>query len=198
MRKNIILIGGAPTVGKSSLAKKLAEESHLPWISTDTIRDLMREVVKKDNYPDLFYFTEQDLNEYLKNKTAQQIVEDQNRESRAVWKGVEAIIRTDYNWDLFIVEGVAVLPDLIKKEYLGNKIKPIFVLTDNKEKIKKVIYERGLWTAAEKYSDDLKNKEIEWVVAFNDWLETELKKYDYPAIRCSDKEFDIGEVKKYL
>ncbi len=42
MEKQIIFIGGAPTVGKSYLAKKLAEELKLPWISTDTVREILR------------------------------------------------------------------------------------------------------------------------------------------------------------
>ena len=41
----VILIGGAPTVGKSYLGRKLAEELKLPWISTDTIREMMRKLI---------------------------------------------------------------------------------------------------------------------------------------------------------
>ena len=50
MKKEIILIGGAPTIGKSFLAKKLSEEMKIPWISTDTIREFMREVVRIEKH----------------------------------------------------------------------------------------------------------------------------------------------------
>ncbi len=41
--ERIILIGGAPTVGKTFIAKELSKKLFLPWISTDTIRSLMQE-----------------------------------------------------------------------------------------------------------------------------------------------------------
>jgi len=37
--KKIILIGGAPTAGKSYVAEKIAKELGIPWISTDTIEN---------------------------------------------------------------------------------------------------------------------------------------------------------------
>ncbi len=40
------LIGGAPTVGKSTIAAPLAAHLNLPWISTDRIRDIMRTVAE--------------------------------------------------------------------------------------------------------------------------------------------------------
>jgi 2-phosphoglycerate kinase len=36
------LIGGAPTVGKSTVAAALAAHLDLPWISTDQIRDILQ------------------------------------------------------------------------------------------------------------------------------------------------------------
>ena len=70
-------------------------------------------------------------------------------------------------------------------------------MNSNKERIKEIIYTRGLWTDAKKYSDSLKNKEIEWVLAFNAWLENELKGYDYPVIEYNG-ESDILKLMKYL
>ena len=46
----IILIGGAPAVGKSSAAEKIAKDLKLPWISTDIIRGMMRPIVNKKDY----------------------------------------------------------------------------------------------------------------------------------------------------
>lgn len=199
MHKNIILIGGAPTSGKSFIARKLSEELKIPLISTDNIRSFMKEIVNEADCPDLFYFTKQKPDEYLSNTEAQQIVKDQNKESYDVWRGVESFIKTNSNWDSFIIEGVAILPGfIVKKDFLGKQLKPFFILDDNKERIREVIYGRGLWASAKKYSDDLKPKEIEWVIAFNSWLENELKKYDYPIIKYKDKELNVLDFKEYL
>ena len=52
--KKIFLIGGSPTAGKSYIAKKIAKKLGIPWISTDTIREQMRQLVRKEDYPELF------------------------------------------------------------------------------------------------------------------------------------------------
>lgn len=57
MDKKVILIGGAPLSGKSYVARKLGQELNLPWISTDTIREQMRQLVRKEDYPNLFFFS---------------------------------------------------------------------------------------------------------------------------------------------
>jgi 2-phosphoglycerate kinase len=46
----IILIGGAPACGKTTVAARLSRELGIPWISTDSIRHIMRtEALKMNN-----------------------------------------------------------------------------------------------------------------------------------------------------
>lgn len=199
MKKQIILIGGAPTIGKSFLAKKLSEKMKIPWISTDTIRKFMREVVREKDYSNLFYFTKKTAKNYLTSHTPEQIVKDQNNESIDVWKGVKSFISSDYNWQFYIIEGVAVLPRFISEDLSDNKsIRSIFLLNNNEERIKKIIFKRGLWSNSNKYPDNLKSIEVKWVIKFNAWLKKELKKYKYPLIEFNGDDIPISEVKKYL
>lgn len=192
--KKIILIGGAPTVGKSYTARKIAEKLKLPWISTDTIREQMRKIVKKEDYPNLFTHANATSNlatEYLTKNSAQDIVNHQNIESKDVWKGTKAFIETDYVWNSFLIEGIAILPELISQLKEKENVIPIFLIDDNLERIRKTIFTRGLWDDADKYPDNLKEKEIEWVIAFNSFIKQEAKKYNYQTI-------EIGNQKDYL
>jgi len=201
--KKIIFIGGAPTTGKSHLTKKLSEELKLPWISTDTIRELMRRLVKKEDYPALFYLSEatpEKAVEFLTGNTPKDIVRIQNEESLDVWKGVKALIETDYVWESFIVEGVALLPHMILKFITENKnidVKAVFLVRENVEHIRKVIFTRGLWDDAEKYPDSIKEKEVAWVIAFNNFIKTETKKYNLPTINADYKNY-LEEVKRII
>ncbi len=130
----IILIGGSPTSGKSYTARKLAENLKLPWISTDTIREQMRWIVRKEDYPDLFMHGDPSVShtdkavEFLTHNTAKEIVDHQNKESEDVWKGVRGLIESDYEWEDFIVEGVAILPKLIANQEwkIKKTLKPYF------------------------------------------------------------------------
>src|SRR3990167_5925641 len=114
----IILIGGSPTAGKSYAARKIAEDLKFPWISTDSIRGQMRAIVRKEDYLNLFNHEEAGANvavDFLTSNTAEEIVKHQNEESLDVWKGVLGFINNDYVWGDFVVEGVAILPELVSK-----------------------------------------------------------------------------------
>lgn len=203
MRK-IILIGGAPAIGKTTLAAKLSKELGMPWISTDSIREVMRTGASIKDNPNLFYFTDKKAEVYLKSHSPKEVVVDQNKESIDVWKGAKSFIDSARDYDSkikfsYIIEGVAILPSLIYKDFPDSDfIKPIFLLDSNKDRIKEVVYTRGLWAEAKKYSDDVKDLEVEWVLAFNDWLKEELKKYNYSAIETGDKKDLVLEIKNLL
>ena len=200
-----ILIGGAPTVGKSYFTRKIAEELKLPWISTDSIREAMRKLVMKEDYPELFHFADQNITaeSYLSTHTPQQIVDSEVSESISVWKGVQAYLDTDYVWKQYLVEGVAIIPKLVttldKTKY---DIKPIFLVDENEDRIRQVVYTRGLWDDAKTYSDSVKEIEVQWAILFNDYIKSEATKYgyDYHVIIDRDDSLTnlISEIKKWL
>jgi len=191
----VILIGGAPCVGKSFAASALSKEFGIPWFSTDSIREFMREIASPKEYPSLFYFLDKKPEDYLATHSPLQVMEDQNKESYDVWKGAKAWINTDYDWDSFIVEGVAILPELVARDFKDYKgIKPVFLFNPDKEKIREVIYKRGLWAKSQEYSDEVKEKEVEWVLAFNDWLKKEVEKYGFLAVEAESGVFDMKKL----
>ena len=196
----VILIGGSPTAGKSYTARKPAEDLKLPWISTDTIREQMREIVRKEDYPNLFQHGNESSDravEFLTHNTAEQIVEHQNKESEDVWKGVFGIIEGDYVWAAFIIEGVAVLPKLIANQKWSDKkdIKAIFLIDEDKERVRNTIFTRGLWNKAENYPNSVKEKEVEWVFAFSEYIKKDAKKYNLPVVSIGNRDNYIEEVK---
>ncbi len=188
----IVLIGGAPTLGKSFIARKIANELGLPWISTDTIREQMRLIVRREDYSDLFSFSDSTSKmaiKFLNENSSSEIVFKQNKESENVWKGVKAIIETDYVWESFIIEGIALLPKCIKELKTEKKIIAVFLTSNNLNKIRKVIFTRGLWDDADKYPDTVKEKEVEWVVAYNNWIISEAEKYNFQLINIDNENY---------
>jgi 2-phosphoglycerate kinase len=187
----IILIGGAPTVGKSFIARKVSEELKLPWISTDGIREMMRKITNKKDFPGLFHFNDEKITaeKYLSTHTPQQIVDSQNAESKDVWKGVEAIVDTDYVWKDYVIEGVAVIPELVNKiDAAKHEIKPIFLVDENEERVRETVYTRGLWDNADTYSDEVKEIEVQWVDLFNKYIKSETDKHGYTVYKIDERE----------
>ncbi len=187
MDNKIILIGGAPCSGKSFLAQQLLDKLNIPWVSTDTIREFMKEMAPRDKYPILREF-EGDVEEYFKNHTAQQIFDNHHKQSLAVWEGVKTWIDKNHNWKSYVVEGVAILPEMVNKDFGAHaSIKPIFLIDNDPKRILNVIHTRGLWDNAGKYPESVNEKEVEWVLIFNSWLKKECEKYGYPLIEVGDR-----------
>ncbi len=198
----IILIGGTPTAGKTHTAKELSKELNWPWISTDMIREQMRWIVSKNEYPKLFKFFEGDGNaalKYYSNNSVSQIVSDQIEENEDVWKGIVGIIEGDYVWQDFIVEGVAILPQLVAEQKWKSKkdIKSLFLIDEDKDRVRETIFTRGLWDQSENYPDEVKEKEVEWVLAFNEMIKSEARKYNLPVVSVDRLDYML-EVKELI
>lgn len=192
MKQTVILIGGTPCSGKTELARILSKQWCIPWISTDVIRSFMKTLVRRENYPNLFDFDGMTAETYLTTRTVQEVVEEQNRESKDVWKGVSKFIgvATEWSgWESYIIEGVAVLPrhvDALMK--IKTNVKSLFLLDKHEDRLRNVIYTRGLWDDADKYLDSVKEKEVEWCLKFNDWLEQEARQYNLPLLEVTRRD----------
>lgn len=200
MSSNKILIGGSPVAGKSYIAQMLAERLHVPWISTDQIRSIMRAVLKRQDYPALFVPKGYDAKKYLTEFSSSQIVDMHMSEGEIVWTGVEAFIRGNFTWrDGFIVEGINILPELVRKSFGDrNDIKTIFLIDEDANRVRKTIFERGLWGAPGSYADELKEREVAWVMEFNKTIEAEALKYDYPIYKVDKSSDDIDNIVQKL
>ena len=173
----IILIGGVPCIGKSTVAKNIAKKINIGYISTDTIRAILRTISNKKEYHSLHFFINQKAELYLPNTEIETIIQDYINESQAVWLGIKNIIRRNGDDDIKIIEGVANLPVLCKKSKLKN-IMPIFLYFDNEDIIRKNLFSRGLWGKSKK----LKEYELNYLIEFNKYIIDSAKKYNYQLV----------------
>lgn len=126
-------IGGTPRVGKTTLTIKTLHRKAMMAASTDALRYTLRQVLSKDEYPDLFYLGKYTSNdperrEYIRDHP-ENVIDIQNKESAIVWKSVNNFVKSNLEdgFDI-LIEGIAILPELLSKvdyEYqaifLGNQ-----------------------------------------------------------------------------
>lgn len=94
---------------------------------------------------------------------------------------------------------MAILPRLVSGLRVKNKkIKAVWLVDENIERVRKTIFTRGLWDDAKKYSDSVKEKEVAWVMAFNKYITKETKKYRLPLIRIRDRRMYVGQIKEII
>jgi 2-phosphoglycerate kinase len=201
-QRPVILIGGVPTAGKSTLAKLLSKHLGIPWISTDQIGDIMTSVASKRKMPKLFSPEgKTPAEKYFKKFTSEQIVQFKFEQSEPVWEVVKKMINNDTNWsDGFIIEGVSLLPHLIATDSeIDKNVKIIFLVDENVESIREVLFTRGLWDhPGEKYSDEAKEKELDWVLLFSQKIKADAVKYNLPWVQVEKNDYTLEKVKNIL
>src|SRR5487761_1330935 len=118
MSKQIILVGGMPTAGKSTIAENLSKHLNLPWISSDQVGIIMRAVAPREKYPKLFTWEDYDGFQYLNKSIAEETADREFAKGEAVWAGVRKLIKEDYTWNNgFIIEGDDILPHLVAQDF---------------------------------------------------------------------------------
>jgi 2-phosphoglycerate kinase len=194
--RRVILIGGAPTTGKSTLAERVAKHFDLPWISTDQIRTIMRKVARRADHPKLFNPDGYTPERFLLEFSSDEIVRIELQQGEAVWTGASAFIKQEWTWTKgFVVEGVNILPHLVARDFINDpQVEAVFLVDDDVERIRRVIYARGLEAPANSYSDDVKDKEVEWVTLFNRRLRADTTRYGYPLVEVQKSAADLDAV----
>ncbi len=197
MSKQILLIGGMPTAGKSTIAENLSNHLKLPWISTDQIGAILRAVATREKYPKLFTWEDYDGFQYLNEYTPDELAEREFAKSEAVWLGVRKLIKEDHTWnDGFIIEGDDILPRLVAQDFSDvSNVRAVFVGDLDIERIRKVVLTRNFVGGdARSYSDDVKQKEVEWILNYGKKLKNQALKYTMPWVEVDKSEHDLAKV----
>ncbi|MEA3414108.1 MAG: hypothetical protein U9Q99_01100 [Nanoarchaeota archaeon] len=198
--KKIILIGGSPATGKTTLAKKLSQRYNCPWISSDFIRSWMKTFISKKDFPNLFNFTNITAEKYYQKHSINETIKFEELRDKEVFKGIKTFIEKNEDWDLFIIEGISIHPKFISRLKSKNyKIYPIFFIDKNKERIKKILYTRGLWGKAHTYKDWVKDIEQKYLIKTNIKYLKECEKLNLPYFEINkNRNETVKKIIKHL
>jgi 2-phosphoglycerate kinase len=153
--QNVILIGGAAGSGKSTLAKQLAKHFQLPWLSTDQIRRILQT-------------TEQ----------------DEEKKAELIWSATSALLKGIHPWEGGIIEGTAILPRFLAKDFSELPIvKPIFLIQSETE-ISRIIEERSKLPFINTKTPEQQVEKVSKVKKLNDEIQKEAQLYGYPCINA--------------
>jgi 2-phosphoglycerate kinase len=197
----IFLLGGPPRVGKSIISSEIRQKHAVNVVSTDTLGAVLEDILSPQAAPDLFVFRK--FNEMPLSERVKLLVEDPaelidyvRKESHFVWKAVEAFLRREnYEGRDVLIEGVAVLPELISQiEDIPHRVVFIGNQGENhEENIKKSAKENEHdWMRG--FSDQYIDAYAMFVKRMSAYIEQEAKKFGFEYIEMNKEQFgDVME-----
>jgi len=126
----VILIGGPPMSGKTTVARKLSARLSYCCVLTDDIVQAMAAITTKDSHPALHPMAGHSYSEYYIARTVDELFNDALRRHEAAWPGIEEVIRAHANWGApMVMEGWSLLPDKVAGLGLPN-VASVFIILD--------------------------------------------------------------------
>lgn len=176
--KKIIVLGGPPTVGKSSIAKKISRKYNIPWMPTDLIREWMSKIVREEDYPNLFLDFKYTAESFWTKFDIEEAMQQELKRDKNVFKGIKSFIEENFYWGCYILEGISIHPSMVYelKNIKHTEFLFFYLIESSLKRIRETIYERGLWGPANTYPDWIKEKEVKYVEKFNQWYLDECTK----------------------
>ena len=111
---SVILIGGAPMIGKTTTARRLAARLDYGMMSTDDAGQSIRAVTTPESHPELHPMSGIDYREYYVSRSTERLIQDAENQHLAAWPAVESVIRSHADWaGPIVIEGWALMPEAV-------------------------------------------------------------------------------------
>lgn len=204
----IYLIGGPPKCGKTTLAKQFSKSVGIPWVSTDTLQNVIKTYTTNHNFTTSFPLSsvsyETNDERYAKN-TSSEIINAYQQQAKTVYAAVKAFVQSELTDENdYIIEGYHIAPELI-----GNLtsdfpclIIGIVLIKKNADEFIDSIHKSTTpndWILTKTKDETTFPKIAAMVVDYAAQLEVESKKYSIKVI-CTDGDFamQLTVAEKYL
>jgi 2-phosphoglycerate kinase len=118
----VIYLGGAPMLGKTTVARMLACRLGYSSLSTDDVGVAIGAVRKRDQHPI-------DYREYYIVNSLQTLIQDLNEGHEALWPALRTIVQNHEAWGHpLVIEGWALRPSFVHS--LAGDVSGVFLLAD--------------------------------------------------------------------
>jgi len=195
----IYLIGGPPKCGKTTLAKKLANKFQIPWISADTLQNIVWSYTPKEKHAVLFphsYLREESNDEFYSKNSPQEIIKNYIAQGETTYDAISMMAETYLtDKDDFIVEGYQVTPEIVDrifKKFGQEHVKAVFLVKYDERKFIQDIHKSTTpndWILRKTKNEGTYELIAKMIVEYSHYFEKEAKKYEFKIFNM-DNEFE--------
>ncbi len=193
----VILIGGAPGTGKSTVSRALGRKLDYNVISTDDLGRAARSVASPELVPDLFAFVAADHRQYYQDHLVPELLEHALRAHIALWPAIRQVIEVHAAWaSPAVIEGWALLPEQVAILDAPN-ISSLWISTPADTIRSRVISDSEFYRGAR---DErlMINRFVGRSIAFTDWLREETARLKLAFVELGDERSSVDEIERAL
>jgi len=194
----IYLIGGPPKCGKTTLAKRLSKQENIPWVSTDTLQNVIKPYFNQKDLLKCFPASAQrgkSNDEKYSRYSIEEIISAYRHQAKSVYHAIDMFIVSEItDGNDFIVEGYHIEPDLVAtlKSKYPDIVKEVFLVKRDEEKFVCDIKESATpndWILVRTQNEEIYAKIAKMICEYGRWFETESQKHGFKAFNM-DNNFD--------
>jgi len=205
----IYFIGGPPKCGKTTLAKTMSKNLQIPWISSDTLENIVWAYTPKERHEALFphgYLRGDSNDVFYAQHSADEVVQGYVEQSKATYDAISMMAETYLkDEDNFIVEGYQVTPEIVdrmQKKFGAKHVKAVFLIKKNIESLKNNFNKSTTpndWILRKTKEPITFSKIAEMIALYAAYIEKEAEKYNLRVIE-TDTDFtsSLAEAMRYL
>ncbi len=196
----IYLIGGAPRVGKSIVAKRMAEKLGIRFVSTDELCEKYSQTIPEAERKGKFPFPGFSGDPTKNTSASEELVGFQLVEAKSLEPEVRRIISEALSKnEPLVIEGVHLLPESVKSimdESGAGQMCMIFVGSKSAERIAGGIAKNSSPDNWMRNSNPAVIKQVAiFSAAFSEWIDKECRKFGLPHVeRTDDFEADMERI----
>ncbi|TDX42953.1 hypothetical protein [Orenia marismortui] len=138
----VILIGGSPMIGKTTLATELALKYRYNCISTDDIGEIVQTIIDINPMKDF------DYREYYIKNSVEKLIKETLKYHKEIWKPIKHLIEIHSEWsNPIIIEGWALYPKLLRNIDKSN-IKCLWLIAGENVLEKRILDKKEFYKGA--------------------------------------------------
>lgn len=195
----VYLIGGPPKCGKTTLAKTLSKRLSIPWISADTLQNIVYTYMDEKDHEKYFphsYMKGENNDETYSQNTPDSIVKEYINQGKTSYKAISMMAETQLiDKDDYIVEGYQVTPEIVDeiiKKFGSENIRTIFLVKHDERKFVEDIHKSSTpndWIIRKTKEENTFLKIAKMISGYSKYFEDEAKKYEFTVLSM-DQNFE--------
>ena len=184
LNSDVILIGGAPLVGKTVVGRKLAVRFEYGCLSADDLADGIIAVTNSQTHPHLHSLEFKDHRRYFMTHTVARMVTDARYRHEACWPALKSVIMKHAGgYEPLVIEGWGLLPDKVAQlDEAG--IKSLW-LTAEREGFEQRVRGQSEFFDETAMKDHFMRQFIERSVRYNDEIRQEAESNHLPVVEVA-------------